>query len=100
MATKTVEHTVDLAVTLEAEVLTTIDTNWIGINRIIALLEELSVNYSVEELDLALNKLLHEKKIEFAMGQSGLNDLMADEKKESLKVSLYFRRVATSDSDG
>lgn len=95
MATRTVEHEIDLATVIETEILSTYSNydDCTGINLIIALLKRFGINYSIEELNWALNKLLHEKKIEFAMGTNDLIKLMADEKKESPKIALYFKSI-------
>lgn len=97
MATRTVEHEVNLATVIEMEIFTLTPPTYyfIGINRIIAMLESLNINYNAEELGSALNELLHEKKIKLDIGSASLNDLMASEKKESPKISLYFKKVAT-----
>lgn len=95
MATRMVEHKVDLA----TEIFTLLNTaSWVGINTIMASLNRLGINYNTEELNSALNKLLHEKKIELGIGADDLTGLIANGKKqESPMVSLYFKRVATSD---
>lgn len=92
MATRTVFHEVDLATVIETEFFL-VHPNDLYVNRIIVLLKQLSINYSAQELQAALNKLLHEKKIEFCVGMADWNDLITDRIKESPKVSLYFRRI-------
>lgn len=94
MATRVVKHEVDLATLIETEIFTLAHPLYnLGINDIVASLEQLNMDYTGEELISALNKLLHENKIKFDLGNWA--ELMNNAKEKSPRVSLYFRRVAT-----